>query len=492
MLKKVISVSFLRHAFATSAPEILQVFFKLLIGMVTAKVLGPGKLGIAGATGMVMAYGVLLQGGALDGLGLKVPFLIGQKKEIEAIEYINSGGTGIIGSLLLIFPFLLGGAFIFSSTPLIRNGIIANGIGLILFEFYQLSEAKSRLFFRFRSVFFSRLSFVISNFIFTVTGAYFWGLNGLYVALMAVYLPPVFYLAVIKKERLQVRFNFDKYKELIYLGFPLLLAGSIYTLFITVDRWFIIGKFGPEKLGYYSIMVTLSGMVLLVPIKLVSLLTQYLREAFGKGSSEENLWATTLSFLLICLLIFIPLIAVAGDTAFLLFRYYLPKYYKTVELVRILLNSVFFSCIFNISSIFLVVTNRKKYLILTQVLALLCSIILNYFAIWYHLELKGIATATMLSNFLLSVFTFIFIWKVGVQVKMLCIEKVLAVICLGIGFTWGIDVLFPLTWEMESSQYLVTIGIHVCISALVLAGSVLFIYYRKSYVPLLKVLNREI
>ena len=483
------SISFLRHSIALISPDFLAIFFTFITGMVTAKILGPENLGIVGTAGMVFGYGVLLQGGILDGLGLKIPYLIGKNKKDEALIYLNVGYTGILLAVIIGIIIIVVLATIFVHDRVILIGVFANALAILAYEMYHMKEGKARLFFRFRVVFFSKTIFTFSRLILVLVFCYFWGIYGMFVAIILIYIPSYIYLRY-KKEELRWNINLKKTYELLRLGFPLLLVGAIFTLFQTIDKWFIIINYGPKTLGYYSIIVALAGMILLVPIRFVSLLTQYLREQKGRGTSNRLLWKYISLSMVIGSILLLPIIAGASDAAYGLFRFFLTKYDKTIPLIRIILSSCFILSLFYVCSVFLVVTDKKRYMLTAQVISILFAIIFNWLAVAMGTGLQGIAFAMLASNIVLVVLTLYFIKRGEVAVADMKGAPIFFVMVVYVLFCMAQNLFLPLAHAMENSCYLKNLIIRFCMDLCFLLVGIIVIKLTNMYKPLLEFMKR--
>jgi len=490
MFNKLKSLSFFRHLIALSVPEAINAILKVFLGLITAKILGPENLGIVSAVGMVMVFGSLLQGGILDGLALKIPLLIGKNKKTEAIRQINVAYTSVLSILLMLLPFFLFATWFLFEDELVIKGIIANALALILFEYYQVIEGKPRFFYNFRVVYYSKLIFVTFNFIITTAGVILFGIHGLFVSLIIVYLPPIFYLVFVKRESLNFDMNFNITKDLIYLGFPILLSGMIYTLFMTVDRWFIITYYGAGQLGYYSVMISVSAVLLLVPIKFVSILTQYLREKVGKGMKKRPIFEIVFSSMLIFVLILSPLVYIVGDLVVALIRFYLTEYSATIPLVRLLLIYTLLSGALLIGNVFFVVTDNKKYLLIIQLLSVIIAIIFNAVAVYSDLGLVGIAQATMLTVIASIILSLLFIGYNKIKFPdgfylILIFSALLTFITPNL-----VDKYLPLPLNGSTSDFIYVVSQHLLVILFALIINIFFIYKRKIYLPVLRIMNR--
>jgi O-antigen/teichoic acid export membrane protein len=490
MVKKLFAYGFVRHSLALISPDILQIILKALTALVTAKILGPENLGFIAMLGLIVSYGALFQAGITDGIGLKVPLLIGQKKYQEAEIYVNKGFGGvmtIVSSMAFIF---LVAAFLVIDDDLVLFGIVANSICLLIFQVHQYYEAKARLFYNFREVFYSQNILAISQFIFTVTATYYLGIIGVFISILFIYIPSIIYLKFKNKEIVHFKWDFETNIELIKLGFPILILGLIVTLFTTVDKWFILTSYGVEKLGYYSVIIGLAAMVSMVPNKFGSLLKQYLIEAAGTKCSAKRMWEFASSLLLIVLLLLIPLVAAASHFTHFLISAYLTQFALSLPLIDILLLSVYVSTIFSFCAAFLIALGQRVLILKVQFLGLVMAVLFNAVAVYLDSGLFGIAVATLGANLFLNIFILFCVYSAGVDIKNMRLVSILVINILGFAMIL-LGEKSDSVGEFPIIEYFILFFQRVGWDLLFTIFVVSFIYFSKIYRPLEGFLNRD-
>jgi O-antigen/teichoic acid export membrane protein len=431
MVRKILTYGFVRHSLALITPDVFQIILKALTVLVTAKLLGPENMGLVAAVGLIMSYGALFQGGITDGVGLKVPLLIGQKKDEEAELYLNHGFTGVLTIMLALALIIISLSYFIFSDELVYYGIVANAICLLVFQVQQYLEAKARLFYNFRAVYYSKTILTTSQFILTVTGTFYFGIHGLFAALMLFYVPSIVYLRFKRSKVLLYKWDVLANIELMKLGFPVLLGGIIVTLFTSIDKWFILTNYGVESLGYYSVIIGLAAMVSMVPERCASLLRQYLIEASGADCPTERMWGYTLSLLLMVAILYVPLVMVAGHFTHFLIGVYLTQFELSLPLVEILLLSVYVATIFSFCSAFLIAAGQRVLILKVQALGLMITVLLNSLAIYMNSGLMGIAVATLTANIFLNIIILYCVCSIKIGVKFMELFSILAIYLLG-------------------------------------------------------------
>lgn len=242
-----------------SSSSILQVS-KLASGLVVAAIVGPTEWGAWYLLNLVIAYGVLTQMGALNGMNREVPVALGANNSGRAAD-LRRSTLGIIvmttGAALLALVVLssalgiieMSKAFLLTLLLLLANQVYA----------YATMTLRSTA----RFVELSRLQWVeaVSYPIFAIGLSSVLGLEGFIVGQA---LSLVLCSAAARRFKTilwRPRLDYDSSRRLIAIGFPIMLVGLMYTMLTTVDRWIVAAFLGQDALGHYSIAImALSGV----------------------------------------------------------------------------------------------------------------------------------------------------------------------------------------------------------------------------------------
>ena len=446
-VRSIASIPFVRHATALSGPQALQIFARLGAGLVTAKILGPQNLGIVAAASLVYSYSLFVQFGALDGMGLKVPYARGEGNQELADRSIGTSYRFVLGAFV---PYSLVAMAL--TMTLTGNRLIWLGVGCFIVAGFmtqvtQYREAVLRFSYRFRQLSFSHYTLVIATFVLTISLTVALGVRGTLLAAFLAFVPSLIYLTWGLGIKIPGGFSWRLLQELIALGMPVMIIGFTYTIYSSVDRYFIIGSLGVEKLGFYSIVLTLSSVALLVPVSVVSLLIQYLRELYGRTHDREQIWYYIQKFSLAAAVMVVPLCLVANEVAFLGLRGYLMEFRPSVPLVTILLLWSYLTIQFHILNAYLVITDQKRWALMSLAIGGLCAIGFNAAAASLGLGLEGIAWATALSSAVLALMLVLSIKTHGGRGS----TWNALLIALGAGsfllLPWLLDMMVPRLWE---------------------------------------------
>ena len=168
--------------------------------------------------------------------------------------------------------------------------VLSLGIAVFLQQFFLLQQVLLRSRFRFRSAAAQMTVLGVATILFGLPLLTF-GLIGLAVSQVLVYV-----VALAMAGRLLggiPRPTWDPViaRRLVSVGFPIMLAGLLFGLLTTIDRWLVLIYLDRVQVGYYGIVgITVSGLLLLPGI--VS--QQYyprLAFAYGAGQGGEALLA---------------------------------------------------------------------------------------------------------------------------------------------------------------------------------------------------------
>ena len=305
-----LNLSFIRQSSALIIPDLIKIITTVITSIFLAKILGPEQLGVYSSAALVMTYGVLLHSGIKNGTGLNIPILIGKGLQKESEITLRHAMSGIIAILIITTP-----VFVVITYSLIHRNDLLIGMliiwsSLFLYEIYNMIEAQARLNYRIKTVFYSQTILVISRLCLIIILSMYFGILGAFIALFVSYIPSLVYLIYIKKEIIKFEFSMQGAQELIKVGFPLLFAGILMTVFTSLDRLFILSGIGIENLGYYTFIVGMTTVIAIIPAKIASFMSQYLREALGANVNQNKLSEVTGILYISSLIILVPIVLI--------------------------------------------------------------------------------------------------------------------------------------------------------------------------------------
>lgn len=435
-----LNLSFIRQSAALIFPDLIKIITTVVTSIFLAKILGPVQLGVYSSAALVMTYGVLLHFGIKNGTGLNIPILIGKGLQEESEITLRHAMSGIIAILIITTPVFL----VITYSLIHRNdlliGMLITWSSLFLYEIYNMTEAKARLNYRIKTVFYSQTILVISRLFLIIVLSMYFGLLGAFIALIASYIPSLVYLVFIKREKIKFQFSIQGTTELIKVGFPLLFAGILMTVFTSLDRLFILSDIGIEKLGYYTFIVGMTTVIAMIPAKIASFMSQYLREAIGANVDKNKLSEVTGILYISSLIILAPIVLMIYHLGIYIISGYLDEYKLSIDFLDILIFSSLNLTAFHFYSQYLVALGAKKELIYAQIYALILALIFYCLAMWMQKGLYGFSFANLLSSSSLSLMMLIFSYKSGAKLRDLKVGYTILIIAITFLAIWLINV----------------------------------------------------
>lgn len=129
--------------------------------------------------------------------------------------------------------------------------------------------------------------------------------------------------------------NFVEIKELIQVGFPLLVSGYLLTLFQIADQSIIALKLGSEALGYYTISKLILAAVPVIPTTLSVLLYPRASAQYAITKNNKGLRSFYFKSLFINLIVVIPICILLYILIPFLVKTFLPNYIPGINSARI-------------------------------------------------------------------------------------------------------------------------------------------------------------
>jgi O-antigen/teichoic acid export membrane protein len=228
---------------------------------------------------LVYAPSVLL--GITNGMSRELPILIGRGNGEAADRTVAAAWAATLAAVttILVGSVVVAAGGLSVASPTLLFGILASGT--IVFGTQQFI-LRSRLRFDAASAqqaTFGGLALVTAAFLATrgdanfATAAVLYGAPMMAAVLLGVVLAP---------PPNAPRLDLVEMRRLAGIGFPIMLAGLVFSLFVTLDRWMAITLLGPERAAPYALASLVAAAMLVIPT-VVSQQT-YPRMAIARGS----------------------------------------------------------------------------------------------------------------------------------------------------------------------------------------------------------------
>jgi O-antigen/teichoic acid export membrane protein len=197
--------------------------------------------------------------------------------------------------------------------------------------------------------------------------------------------------------------------ELIKVGFPILIAGYLWSVFVIADQTFIALKFSKLDLGLYTLSRLIITSMILIPNALGAILYPKLSAAYGKTGKPSSLrvfWKTALALNGV---VIIPIVTISYFCLPYLVENFMPNYTQGISSAKINLLTAITYVFMGPSVILGVLKRNTPYLImLITVLAVfwgICTFFSHYFETLSSIAFFKLILSAALSIFL-SVYTY--------------------------------------------------------------------------------------
>ncbi|MDA8165868.1 MAG: oligosaccharide flippase family protein [Desulfobacteraceae bacterium] len=376
-----------------------------LRGFVVARLLNPSLYGYFSGLSLIFLYNAQGHLGILHGLNRSLSIARGEKNDGAYESVKNNAITAIailsvlISAGIILFSILKSGEY----DSRIIWGMRVYAVVAAMYHFEYLYHSFLRADHRFREINASRMIFAISNLLLVVVLAKMFSFYGVIAALAASMVLEITFL--LYRVRLRPRFalDFSLIKHLIATGAPVSFAFLIEMFMNSVDRLMIIKFLDSEQLGYYGIAATFSLELLLrIPEIITYVIYPRILEKYGQTRNAADLlsYFQAPSIMIGCIMaVIIGLMFLSVD---FIISTLLPRYTAAIMVTKILVFSTYFLSINQVAVRIIMTINKTRPLLVLQIAAILCNVILNYITISHGYGINGVAVSTGISLFLYS------------------------------------------------------------------------------------------
>ena len=204
-----------------------------------------------------------------------------------------------------------------------------------------------------------RVFFIIVRFILEVSALIFFGIYA-YLAIEAIiFLVPLILLKDDLALNIKLNMTLKKYKSLAMNGAPFFVVTLLTIMLGNMDRWFIVSVYGLEWFATYSVGIFIVTVLLIVPGKVLSISTQYLKELFIIIHDRNLNIIRSFSVNNFLLLLLLMVLITIGNTFEYLVLQYLSKYKAVTPLINVLILSILLKYSVSLSSNVLYLLDRR-------------------------------------------------------------------------------------------------------------------------------------
>ncbi len=338
--------------------------------VVAARALSPDVFGVWNVLNLLLIYGGLSNLGILNGMGREIPFLEGQGRIRERVLtervafFGNAFGAGLFAVVALLV-FAVGGVWrdYGEFRFLVIGVLIVQQVNT--YALFRLRSARQFLVMARVNAWMAGIHVVSC-----IAGVLAYGLSGFIIAQIPA---PLFAATwVLNRAEYKPGWAFDKrtLQRLLSVGLPIMLAGFVFSLLSTVDRWVILGALDERSLGFYSISIMTFTAMTLIPRVVSDQFYPEMAYDFGRLEQRRELWKTVLRQTKVGVWSVAPLVMVTFFALDPLVRIFLPKYVEGIDAARCILLGVIGVALSGGAANFLNVTGLQQWYLLIQIIML--------------------------------------------------------------------------------------------------------------------------
>ena len=266
-------------------------YLAMLVGIVRSilimRLIGPLGRGVQREAGLYMGYAANADIAFRHGLSKDLPLAIGAEDdqragEIEEAAFVAVTVTTAIAALgMLVYAlWLCTGSWELRVAFAISAGI------LLIQELTQLYWCVLRSWSNFAPLAVGELVRTAAQLLLMVAGAALLGVTGVMLGMLAAGLVLLVYLHRVSHILVQVRMDWPRIWRLLLVGLPIAVISFSDYLLRTVDGAIVVGHYGSERFGYYTLAMQMATYLFAIPRAAGFVIWPKVLEAYG--ASEDS------------------------------------------------------------------------------------------------------------------------------------------------------------------------------------------------------------
>lgn len=399
-------------AIGFSGSSILKTITGMAVSLIAIRLIGPEKLGMWQAALLIKPYVGFMQLGLTQGLGRQLPFLMGQDRKGDVLNYASNAQfvTSIYSLLCFIITLLL--------VMLLADGIEDKLVYLTAGIFIATMFIDNYL----SSTYRSSRSFKDLSRVYVITSIveilllpliYYFDFGGYMVLLFLHSVLGTTLLIYYRPIKVASKFIRSVYLENIRIGFPMMALSTLRNIPNTYPRLFILFFLSTTALGLTSPANAAMTAFMVLPSSLVNYIFPKMTYAYGKNLNKLELWIKSKK-----ITVLLTWIGLAGLMSVLIIPYaietFFPRYIEAINITRI---AIFIAFLRMFSILYSVFSTLKCYNIMFKVsvsrnLCYLIFPLLFYYFAESAQQLEFIFLGVLVAEFIYTLVMFYFIYNV--------------------------------------------------------------------------------
>ena len=415
ILKERIVKDTLRYTIANYVAMVIGIF----VSIGTKAILGTVGAGYWALLKMFSSYAEMSDLGAREAMLRELPQALGAGETARGTKIQNCAFSFSSVMSALSGLAIIAIAFFIVKDPALRRGLLVISMVAVATQTYNFMLSFLRTFKKIAA-----LSGVITVNIllvaaFSLAAAWWKGVVGLALGILAATSISAWNAYRVSGIKISIDWDWREILRLISIGIPMVVAGSMLVLFLSVDSMMIGKMIGVQALGLYTIALMAVQQVGTLGRFSQIVLYPYIQELYGH---DRSLDATRQIFVrtTTALMYFLPVII--GAISFLIpviVHYFIPKFSGGLPSMKILVLGYFFIAISELAPTLLFTIDKQRTLIPVFAALLLAGAGLNYVFIRAGAGIEGVAVATSIAYFFYFIAVFYYAFKRILQGKVL-------------------------------------------------------------------------
>ncbi len=392
-LSRSLAGEFIAFSSSTLAVQISR----LAISLIVARWVGPAEFGIWNALNLLLLYGPLVTLGTPNGMSRNVPLLMGAGDDAAArrtvdVSFSFALASSLLAGVLVSLAGLSGLGAEDYHKPLIVMGLLFIGQ-----QFYTFLQMWLRCRIRFHLMSVQQFVYAAAFPLVVLPLAYAWRVPGYILGQALVAVALGLFIARTAQFRTALSWHWPDLRPLLHIGFPIMIAGVLYSLLISVDRWVILTFLDVEALGHYSLAIICLGVLGLLPSVISQQMYPRMAFQYGVTRDERGLWPLMLRQSAASAAVTLPVLALVYLALPTLVIHFLPAYAPGLAPARILLIGLAFIPLAGGVGNFLNTVGRQVTYMIVQACAVVINLGLDLLFVKLGWGLNGIATGASIT-----------------------------------------------------------------------------------------------
>lgn len=348
-------------------------YFSMLLGVLRSilvmRLIGPSSQGVRKIVDLLNKYLSNSHLGVLHGVNKQVPILLGQKDRAGAQQIEDVGVSWVVG-LATVASLLMavGGLLNPTGTRTTAIAIVIGAGSLLVSQTATVYRTMARAWGNFAALGLVGGVETVTTFIFTLGGAYRWGLNGAMGGTLLAACVSLLVLSALAPMRIRVSFDLPEGLRLARIGLPIAFVIFADITLRTIDQS-VVGYYYREAyhFGLYSMATQIAGYLFAIPEAAGFVIWPKIMQAWGASDGDSAaMWRQIMLPTLVAGL-FMPLLAGIAFVVLPPMVYMvLPKFSSATAAAQMLsLGAVFLALPMATNSL-LIANNREWQVVLVK------------------------------------------------------------------------------------------------------------------------------